>query len=252
MNRTCLHFFDDIDRISHPKYEPTDLDILRQCRPTTGIIEQYINVKDHPDMKFLLVDTGGQKNERKKWIHHFQNVSAIVYVASLSAFDEPLYEDETINSLLDSIELFGDLMNTDNEWFRKCKFFLIFNKKDIFQQKLEKQSLKICFGDKYDEKKYYTDCGTIEDKVDNNVRFIKSKFMEKCGKTESSKEVTTFVISAVDEEYIKTVYDMIFETLVGHNENGEDHHIETKILNQMSDSKQPLKLHIIGSQQIST
>eukprot|EP00483_Globobulimina_turgida_P006558 UN06568 len=88
-----------------------------QRRPTTGLIEQWI--ADSSDAKFQMVDVGGQKNERRKWIHHFENVSAIVYVISLSAYDELLYEDENVNSLRDAIELFGETMQQDSHWFKQ-------------------------------------------------------------------------------------------------------------------------------------
>ena len=37
---------------------------------------------------------GGQRSERKKWIHCFEGVTAIVFCVSLSAYDLMLAEDE--------------------------------------------------------------------------------------------------------------------------------------------------------------
>lgn len=42
---------------------------------------------------FRLIDVGGQKTERRKWIHCFDNVTAVLFVASLSAFDQFLNDD---------------------------------------------------------------------------------------------------------------------------------------------------------------
>lgn len=36
---------------------------------------------------------GGQKSERKKWIHCFENVMALIYLASLSEYDQCLEEN---------------------------------------------------------------------------------------------------------------------------------------------------------------
>ena len=41
-----------------------------------------------------LVDVGGQRSERKKWIHCFEGVTAIVFCVALSAYDLVLAEDE--------------------------------------------------------------------------------------------------------------------------------------------------------------
>jgi hypothetical protein len=40
-----------------------------------------------------MVDVGGQKNERKKWIHFFENVNTIIFCASLIDYDLMLAED---------------------------------------------------------------------------------------------------------------------------------------------------------------
>jgi hypothetical protein len=31
---------------------------------------------------------GGQRNERRKWIHCFENVTAVIFVAALSEYDQ--------------------------------------------------------------------------------------------------------------------------------------------------------------------
>ncbi len=43
---------------------------------------------------YRMVDVGGQRSERKKWIHCFEGVTAIVFCVSLSAYDLMLAEDE--------------------------------------------------------------------------------------------------------------------------------------------------------------
>jgi guanine nucleotide-binding protein G(i) subunit alpha len=129
---SCSHFLSDIERIGSDNYVPTDLDILFQRRPTTGLVEQQICINE---TWFQVYDVGGQRNERRKWIHQFENVSAVVFVASLSSFDEPMYDDETTNSLEDSIQLFGE--TCDSEYFVHQHMILILNKQDLLQEKLK-------------------------------------------------------------------------------------------------------------------
>jgi hypothetical protein len=42
---------------------------------------------------FRLIDVGGQKTERRKWIHCFDNVPAILFVIGLSCYDQYMFED---------------------------------------------------------------------------------------------------------------------------------------------------------------
>lgn len=44
-------------------------------------------------LEMLMVDVGGQKSERRKWIHCFQDVTAILFIANLSGYDQCLVED---------------------------------------------------------------------------------------------------------------------------------------------------------------
>lgn len=43
-----------------------------------------------------LVDVGGQRSERKKWIHCFEEVTAILFFVALSAYDLGLREQQHV------------------------------------------------------------------------------------------------------------------------------------------------------------
>lgn len=48
-----------------------------------------------------LFDVGGQRSERKKWIHCFEDVTAIIFCVAMSEYDQVLHEDETtVNTML--------------------------------------------------------------------------------------------------------------------------------------------------------
>lgn len=51
-------------------------------------------------IKFRLFDVGGQRSERKKWIHCFEDVTAIIFCVAMSEYDQVLHEDETTVCLL--------------------------------------------------------------------------------------------------------------------------------------------------------
>jgi len=48
---------------------------------------------------YRLFDVGGQRSERKKWIHCFEDVTAIIFCVAMSEYDQVLHEDETTVSL---------------------------------------------------------------------------------------------------------------------------------------------------------
>jgi guanine nucleotide-binding protein G(i) subunit alpha len=82
--------------MAQPNYLPNDQDILRSRVKTTGITETMFSVGE---LTYRLFDVGGQRSERKKWIHCFENVTALVFLVALSEYDQMLYEDESVNRM---------------------------------------------------------------------------------------------------------------------------------------------------------
>jgi guanine nucleotide-binding protein G(i) subunit alpha len=83
LNDSAVYYFNAIDRMSLPSYLPTDQDILRSRIKTTGITTMF----KVGELTYKLFDVGGQQSERKKWIHCFENVTALVFLVSLSEYD---------------------------------------------------------------------------------------------------------------------------------------------------------------------
>lgn len=42
-----------------------------------------------------LIDVGGQRSERRKWIHCFENVTTNIFLVAISEYDQCLYESQT-------------------------------------------------------------------------------------------------------------------------------------------------------------
>ena len=91
----CYSFFAAAKRMLEPNYLPTDQDILRSRVKTTGITELLFKVEN---TEYKVFDVGGQRSERRKWIHCFENLDAVVFMVSLSEYDQVLREDENIVS----------------------------------------------------------------------------------------------------------------------------------------------------------
>jgi len=89
-------------------------------------------------MDFVLTgsmfDVGGQRSERKKWIHCFEAVTCIIFCVALSEYDQVLLEVNSINRMEESLTLFGSIVNS--AWFTRTSIVLFLNKIDIFRKKL--------------------------------------------------------------------------------------------------------------------
>lgn len=46
-------------------------------------------------MRHSMFDVGGQRSERKKWIHCFENVTSIIFCVALSEYDQVLLEENS-------------------------------------------------------------------------------------------------------------------------------------------------------------
>jgi GTPase SAR1 family protein len=155
---SAQYYFDQIDRISSPDYMPTPDDVLHSRAKTTGIIETEFQVGQ---TKFSLVDVGGQRSERRKWMHCFQNVTAVLFVVALSGYDLKLYEDEQTNRMHEALKLFKDICNT--KWFADTSIILFLNKKDLFEEKIKSVPLSVCFKDYEGSQDYDETTSYIED-----------------------------------------------------------------------------------------
>ncbi|XP_076297223.1 G protein alpha q subunit isoform X5 [Lasioglossum baleicum] len=128
---SAKYYLMEIDRVAAPDYLPTEQDILRVRVPTTGIIEYPF---DLAEIRFRMVDVGGQRSERRKWIHCFENVTSIIFLVALSEYDQILFESENENRMEESKALFKTIITYP--WFQHSSVILFLNKKDLLEEKI--------------------------------------------------------------------------------------------------------------------
>jgi guanine nucleotide-binding protein G(i) subunit alpha len=102
-------FFTEVLRIGTPDYTPTENDVLRARAKTTGITETRFNMGqlswvplhltimfpiEFSSCRIHMFDVGGQRSERKKWIHCFESVTSIIFCTALSEYDQVLLEEK--------------------------------------------------------------------------------------------------------------------------------------------------------------
>ena len=179
---------------------PTEQDVLKTRVRTTGIIQTQFYYKD---MLFKMYDVGGQRSERKKWLHCFEGVTAIIFCAALSGYDLVLEEDNEVNRMTESMKLFSSICN--NKWFIKTYIILFLNKKDLFREKIEKSPLTICFPD-YDRPNTYKEAAA----------YVQEKF-EALNQRRLTKEVYTHQTCATDTKHIEWVFDVVTDVIIKNN-----------------------------------
>lgn len=178
---------------------PTDQDVLRSRVKTTGIAESTFLFGN---LKYRIFDVGGQRSERKKWIHCFEDVTAIIFLVAISEYDQVLIEDETVNRMQEALTLFDSICNS--RWFEKTSTILFLNKIDLFKQKLLTSPLNAYFpdyqgGDDYEQASHYL-----------MQRFISLN-------SSPEKQVYTHLTCATDTEQVKFVMTAVNDIILQSN-----------------------------------
>eukprot|EP01084_Bolivina_argentea_P084784 153298_1 len=192
LDESTEHFWNDLDRIKASNYVPNEDDILNVRCKTTGAVEKQFTIKK---TIFTVTDVGGQKSERRKWIGFFNDVSALLFVTSLSSYDQTMWQDGTKNCMVDALELFESIVN--NKHFESTSVILFLNKRDLFEKKIRKVPLTVCpaFSD-YNEFDHGTDIFPNPHDYEQTTTYIRRKFMAlKKGKGE---KVVTHLTYAMD------------------------------------------------------
>jgi len=156
LSDSAQYYFDAMDRIAAADYVPSDQDILRTRVKTTGITETTFIIGN---LTYRMFDVGGQRSERKKWIHCFENVTTIIFLAAISEYDQLLLEDETVNRMQEALTLFDSICNS--RWFAKTSVILFLNKIDRFREKLPVSPMENYFADYEGGQDYNAACNYI-------------------------------------------------------------------------------------------
>jgi len=206
------YYFENINRIAGASltprgYIPTEDDVIRCRARTKGIVEQVFRING-TDLRVL--DVGGQRTERFKWIHCFEEVDGVIFVCSLSGYDEiVLVKDEETNQMQESLTLFKGIVKSI--WFQESTIILFLNKTDLFAEKIAnnynenplKVPLTACF----------SDCPKHKDPYWDGIIYIRDQFLDRMGNRDRS-DLYVHYTCATDKENIKEVFDYVQDTLI--------------------------------------
>ncbi|KAL9338977.1 hypothetical protein Peur_067992 [Populus x canadensis] len=206
------YFMENLQRLSDANYIPTKEDVLYARVRTTGVVEiQFSPVGENKKSGevYRLFDVGGQRNERRKWIHLFEGVTAVIFCAAISEYDQTLFEDENKNRMIGTKELF--------EWVLKqpcfeTSFMLFLNKFDIFEKKVLKVPLNVC-----EWFKDYQPVLTGKLEIEHAYEFVKKKFEELYFQSTTPDRVDRvfkiYRTTALDQKLVKKTFKLVDETL---------------------------------------
>ncbi|KAF7292780.1 hypothetical protein MIND_01176700 [Mycena indigotica] len=200
------YFFSDLPRFFDPAYVPTEQDIVHTRARTIGITETTFKLREH---EMLMVDVGGQKSERRKWIHCFQDVTSILFLVSLSGYDQCLVEDRDANQMQDAMTIWDSICHS--QWFKQTSIILFLNKDDLFQQKIKTSPIRTFFPD-FDGEEGNAIAGR---------EYFKKRFgrlAQKAGRTsDRQREVYIHTTTATDTELLRVVMAAVEDTIVANS-----------------------------------
>jgi len=198
------YFFSDLDRLFDPQYQPLEQDIVHCRARTIGITETTFHLKGS---EMLMVDVGGQKSERRKWIHCFQDVTSILFLVSLSGYDQCLVEDKDANQMQDAMTIWDSICHS--QWFKQTSIILFLNKNDLFEKKITRSQIKTFFPD-YDGESGDARAGR---------EYFKKRFARLAQKAGRSKEreIYIHITTATDTAMLRVVMAAVEDAIISKN-----------------------------------
>lgn len=192
------YFFDNVERIGTDPYVPSEEDMVRARLRTSGIVSKSITIEG---VVFRFMDVGGQRNERRKWIHCFENVTAIIFVAAISEYNQLLFEDEKENRMEESIRVFDTICN--NTFFKETAMILFLNKVDLFKKKLRTDPFR-----NYRDKISFLQNYTGDDSFVQSSEYIKQLFVEKNKREGDDSRIYPHFTTAIDKSNVRKVFEV--------------------------------------------
>ncbi|RIA93916.1 guanine nucleotide binding protein, alpha subunit [Glomus cerebriforme] len=194
------YFYESLDRIFLQTYIPTDQDILRCRMKTTGIVETVFHLGP---LTYRMFDVGGQRSERKKWIHCFEDVTAVLFLVAISGYDQCLVEDKDANQMQEALMLFDSICNS--QWFVNTSMILFLNKIDIFREKIKHSPVK----------KYFPDYQGQNEDFKQTSYYFKRRF-QRLNRSDS-KEIYPHFTNATDTNLLRHIMGSITDIILTQN-----------------------------------
>ncbi|CAE6374443.1 unnamed protein product [Rhizoctonia solani] len=200
-------FLNDIERITSAGYIPTDDDILRSrvksIAPTETVLPNL-----EKGLEWRIYDVGGARRQRAKWAPFFDDMDLLIVVVPVSAFNQYLAEDHSVNRLKDSFEMWEELCKTTA--LHHIPVLLFLNKTDLLEKKL-RTGVKLS--------DYMVNYGNRPNEPEKVIRYLRKSFLELRKRSKAPQSTPYYIhqTSVVDQTATQTVIKHVRDQIViGH------------------------------------
>ncbi|KAI9203338.1 guanine nucleotide binding protein, alpha subunit [Polychytrium aggregatum] len=189
----CAYFMDNCARLCDANYKVTEQDALYVRIMTSSISENRFRIND---IDYRIYDVGGQRSERKKWMHYFDNVHGVLFVSAVGSYDQVIMEDSQTNRMEESIKVFETVCN--HPLMMKIPMLIFYNKIDLLEQKLKDPTKPL--------KKYFPDFDEPND-MEHAQGYFKKRFI--AVNQSPARIMYHYFTQATDTRQIKTILNMV-------------------------------------------
>ncbi len=210
---SCEYYMEHVERFAEAGFEPTEEDVVMARVRTTGLVttrlEQRVvqSDQDAPSkLHFEVVDVGGQRSERRKWVKCFADVKAVLFVINLAGYNRVLFEAPDQFRIQEALDMLRDISHLDT--FADTPLFIFLNKKDLFEKMILQEDMKAAFPD------YTGGC-----KLAPALAFIEEKLREQLP---PGRTVHIEVVTSVMKRDIKCAFEEVKKSLHSLNKEKMD------------------------------
>ena len=211
------YFVQHLDRIAQPDYLQTAddtefssdqlkvmyTDIVHSDSRTSGVLTDIYNVDGQ---FFEIIDFGGQRSERRKWIRCFDHVSAVIFIAALTDYVKLAAEDDTSNRMIEAMKVFEEVAGNDHLKGAQMQLFL--NKSDQFREVIKQHDIASV--------EEFKDYGGGSD-FDAACDYFKTRFNDIFQKVRPDEPFEPFVTCATDASKFHVVIDNLKKGILVEN-----------------------------------
>ncbi|KAF7217340.1 transcript variant X2 [Nothobranchius furzeri] len=158
---------------------------------------------DTPKISFKMVDVGGMRSKRRKWVFAFEHVTSIIFLVAISEYDQVMFETDSVNRLVESLHLFQTIIYST--WLEEASTILFLNKTDLLEEKITHSHLVT----------YFPDYNGPPGDAESAKKFIHKKFVD--AHTGHHKPLHMHFTCTTDTDNIRVVFRAVRPALIHHS-----------------------------------